>query len=118
MSARSESGVVFPSMEGGISMRPDQKTTPDPRRLCRKQLRGEPNMSKSNMHRRDFLADAARWGTTACLATAAVETARGYMSNDTVEVACLGTGGRCRQLMKSLAEVPGVRLAAVCDCWD
>ena len=40
------------------------------------------------------------------------------MANDTIEVACLGTGGRCRTLMKSLAQVPGVRIAAVCDIYD
>src|SRR5262245_38176427 len=70
------------------------------------------------MQRREFFRDMGRWGIAAGLATAGVETARGYMSNDTIEVACLGTGGRCRALMKSLAEVPGVRLAAVCDIWD
>jgi predicted dehydrogenase len=46
------------------------------------------------------------------------ESARGYMANDTVEVACIGTGGRCRTLMKSLAQVPNVRIAAVCDIYD
>ena len=33
-------------------------------------------------------------------------------------VGCIGTGGRCRTLMKSLAQVPGVRIAAVCDIYD
>src|SRR5262245_30029392 len=70
------------------------------------------------MQRREFFRDMGRWGIAAGLATAGVETARGYMSNDTIEVACLGTGGRCRARMKSLKEVPAVRLAAVCDIWD
>src|SRR5262245_21015355 len=87
------------------------------RYYCRR-LRGDRTMSKLNLDRREFLKDMGRWGAGGCLAVAGVETARGYMSNDTVEVACLGTGGRCQALMKSLAQVPGVRLAAVCDVWD
>src|SRR5262249_22327095 len=43
---------------------------------------------------------------------------RGFAANDTLNVGCLGTGGRCRTLMQSLAKVPGVRLAAVCDVYD
>ena len=35
-----------------------------------------------------------------------------------LNVGCLGTGGRCQTLMKSLAQVPGVRIAAVCDIYD
>jgi predicted dehydrogenase len=38
--------------------------------------------------------------------------------NDTIQVGCIGTGGRCRQLMSSVKKIPGVRLAAVCDIWD
>jgi predicted dehydrogenase len=45
-------------------------------------------------------------------------TARGYAANETITVACIGTGGRCRRLMQSLATIPGVRMAAVCDVWD
>ncbi len=75
-------------------------------------------MVRSTGSRREFLemiggASAAAAGTLATL-----ESARGYMANDTIEVACLGTGGRCRTLMKSLAQVPGVRIAAVCDIYD
>ena len=44
--------------------------------------------------------------------------ARGYFANETINVACIGTGGRCRKLMESLVKVPGVRIAAVCDIWD
>lgn len=46
------------------------------------------------------------------------ETARGYFANDTINVACLGTGGRCRHLMERLAPLEGVRIAGVCDIWD
>ena len=38
--------------------------------------------------------------------------------NATINVACLGTGGRCRHLMAALAKIEGVRIAAVCDVWD
>ncbi len=75
-------------------------------------------MSTALTNRRDFLATAGRFSAGGLMAMAAAESARGYMANDTIEVACLGTGGRCRTLMKSLATVPGVRLAAVADIWD
>jgi predicted dehydrogenase len=52
------------------------------------------------------------------VAATAVESARGYAANDTIHVGCIGTGGRCRALMKSLAQIPGVRIAAVCDIYD
>ena len=61
----------------------------------------------------DRHALAAAAGTFATL-----ESARGYTANETLTVGCLGTGGRCQTLMKSLAKVPGVRIAAVCDIYD
>ncbi len=66
-------------------------------------------MTQLTTTRRTFLetVSAAAAGT---LAT--VESARGYAINDTLNVGCLGTGGRCQTLMKSLARVPGVKLAA------
>jgi predicted dehydrogenase len=67
--------------------------------------------------RRAFLEAMGGLGAGALLA-ASVESARGFAANDTIEVGCIGTGGRCRALMKSLAQVPGVRIAAVCDVWD
>ena len=44
-------------------------------------------------------------------------TARGFAANETITVGCIGTGGRCRRLMQSLATIPGVKIAAVCDIW-
>lgn len=61
--------------------------------------------------RRDFLAQSAAIGALGI----GVETARGYQANDTIRVACIGTGGRCRGLMKSLAALPGVKITGVCD---
>jgi predicted dehydrogenase len=63
--------------------------------------------------RREFLAAGA-----ASLAAFPVETARGYAANDTLNVACIGTGGRCRRLMERLPRIPGVRITAVCDIWE
>lgn len=40
------------------------------------------------------------------------------LANDVIEVGCVGTGGRALWLMRRLAGIPGVRLAAVCDVWD
>ena len=45
-------------------------------------------------------------------------TSRGYAANETITVGCIGTGGRAQGLMKALARIPGVRMAAVCDVWD
>ena len=67
--------------------------------------------------RRAFLESLGVIGAGAVLA-GSVETARGFAANDTITVGCLGTGGRCRTLMKSLVGVPGVRIVAVCDAWD
>ena len=68
----------------------------------------------NQIQRRHFLAVGA-----AALSTIPVESARGYSANDTLNVACIGTGGRARRtLMPRLATIPNVRLAAVCDVWD
>jgi predicted dehydrogenase len=45
-------------------------------------------------------------------------TAKGFAANETISVGCIGTGGRCRRLMQSLATIPGVKIIAVCDVWD
>ncbi len=67
--------------------------------------------------RRAFLGSLGLAGAGVMLA-GPVESARGFAANDTITVGCLGTGGRCRTLMKSLAGTPGVRMVAVCDAWD
>jgi hypothetical protein len=45
-------------------------------------------------------------------------TRRALAANETLEIGCIGTGGRCRGLMRALTGIPGVRLAAVSDVWD
>jgi predicted dehydrogenase len=66
--------------------------------------------------RRTFLETVGALGAGALLTS--VESARGFAANDTLTVGCIGTGGRCRALMKSLAKVPNVQIAAVCDIYD
>jgi predicted dehydrogenase len=45
-------------------------------------------------------------------------TSRGYAANETINVGVIGTGRRAQSLMRNLAKIPGVRIAAVCDVWD
>jgi predicted dehydrogenase len=68
--------------------------------------------------RRAFFESMGLLGAASLLGGARPESARGYQANDTLEVGCIGTGGRCRHLMKSLATIPNVRIAAVCDIYD
>jgi predicted dehydrogenase len=68
--------------------------------------------------RRDFLTSTLAASSAALLATGYTATAKGYAANETINVACIGTGGRCRRLMESLRTIPGVKITAVCDVWD
>ena len=67
-------------------------------------------MDKTVTRRRDFLGAAA--------VAAGAAKALAYPASETVNIGCIGTGGRCRALMRSLSGVPGTRIAAVCDIWD
>ena len=69
------------------------------------------------LERRDFLETL---GVTAAgvLAAGYTATAKGFAANETINVGCIGTGGRCRKLMESLRMIPGVKIVAVCDVWD
>jgi predicted dehydrogenase len=71
----------------------------------------------SQFDRREFL-QAAGAASAGLFAALAAESASGFAANDTLNVACIGTGGRCRHLMKSLREIPNVKLAAVCDIYE
>jgi predicted dehydrogenase len=74
-------------------------------------------MALSNdVSRRSFLKTSATAAALSAFAAPAVLASRS--PNETVNVGCIGTGGRCRSLMKPLATVPNVRIAAVCDIWD
>src|SRR5256714_13854927 len=59
-------------------------------------------------------------GITAASAAIAgyTATAKGFAANETITVGCIGTGGRCRRLMQSLATIQGGKIVAVSDIWD
>lgn len=71
----------------------------------------------SSMNRRTFL-DRLAWTSTGLLAAGYTATAKGFQANETIQVGCIGTGGRCRRLMQALAGIAGTRITAVCDVWD
>ncbi len=64
--------------------------------------------------RRQFLYSTAAGLVT----TGYTATSWGHAANETLNIGCIGTGGRCRQLMRNLRKLPGVRLIAVADIWD
>lgn len=64
-------------------------------------------------NRREFLQAA---GVLA--ASSSMLSSRAFAANDTINVACIGVGGRCRKLMESLRKIPGVRITTICDVWD
>jgi predicted dehydrogenase len=58
--------------------------------------------------RRTFLGTAA----------AALAAPRAFGAADLVRIGCIGTGGRCRQLLPALKRVLGARVVALCDVND
>ncbi len=71
---------------------------------------------RRSQNRREFLEQL---GLASGLVLAGyTATARGFAANETLNIGCIGTGGRCQALMRALKEVSGVRIAAVCDIWD
>ena len=75
-------------------------------------------MTRSETTRRAFLETLSAAGALAAGTLATAESASAFGASDTLNIGCLGTGGRCQALMKSLAKIPGVRIAAVCDVCD
>ncbi len=69
-----------------------------------------------DLNRREMIGHAV--GAAGALAAGFTATGRGYFANETINVGCIGTGGRCRRLMEALVKLPGVRITAVCDIWD
>jgi predicted dehydrogenase len=57
-------------------------------------------------------------GTAGVLTAGSPAKTRGFAANETLNIGCIGTGGRCRQLMTALGQVPGTKIVAVCDVWD
>jgi predicted dehydrogenase len=65
--------------------------------------------SLPTLTRRTFLGTAA---------AAALAAPRALGANETINVGCIGTGGRCRQLLPALTKIPGARVVALCDVND
>jgi predicted dehydrogenase len=57
-------------------------------------------------------------GTAGLMTAGSPAKTRGFAANETLNIGCIGTGGRCRQLMTALGHVPGTKIVAVCDIWD
>src|SRR5207249_6616729 len=76
-------------------------------------------MGRSTVDRRDLMKVAA--AGTAALTLTAESYARVRGSNDRINVAFLGVGGRCQAhiaVINKLAKNNGVRPIGVCDVWD
>lgn len=73
---------------------------------------------EQRLGRRAFLESMGAGTAAGLLAAGYTATAAGYAANETLQVGCIGTGGRCRRLMESLANIPGVKITAVCDVWE
>src|SRR5262245_18793081 len=71
--------------------------------------------SRPHVSRRAFLKGTAGAAGLAAFGMPAVNV---LGANDTLRVGCIGTGGRCRHLMKSLAGIANVRMTAVCDIFE
>ena len=69
------------------------------------------------IQRREFVKRIGA-GAAAGLTVMGQRSAAGSSANNTISIGCIGTGGRCRQLMGKLARIADVRMAAVCDVWD
>jgi predicted dehydrogenase len=74
-------------------------------------------MSDTRDTRRTFIQQL---GVGAAGVWAGGELARAHATapSETLNVGCIGTGGRCRRLMERVAKIRGVRITAVCDIWD
>jgi predicted dehydrogenase len=64
------------------------------------------------LSRRTFLA-----ATTAAAATL-VSPSASRAANDILQIGLIGTGGRCRHLMKALAKIPTARMIQLCDIYE
>jgi predicted dehydrogenase len=72
-------------------------------------------MSRSSLSRRSFLTASA--ATTAAALTLPAS-AQPVGANERINIGLIGTGGRCRHLMQSLAKVPNTRMTALCDVYE
>ncbi len=68
-----------------------------------------------DVSRRSFLKISAATATAAALVAPAVNV---LGANERLNIGLIGTGGRCRRLMQSLAQIPNVRMTALCDVYE
>lgn len=64
--------------------------------------------------RRWFLQRSAATGLLAL----ALPTHKAFGANERLNIGAIGTGGRCRMLMQTVAKIPSTRLSAVCDIYQ
>src|SRR5262245_65616601 len=81
-------------------------------------IRRKRNEAATMKHSRREMLEMVGSAAAAAATAGYTATAKGFAANETITVACIGTGGRCRRLMQSLATIQGVKIAAVCDIWD
>jgi predicted dehydrogenase len=72
-------------------------------------------MASSSRSRRSFLGASA---STAAAALTLTASAQPVGANERINIGLIGTGGRCRHLMQSLARVPNTRMIALCDVYE
>lgn len=73
-------------------------------------------MIDRRMPRRDFIGGVG--ASAAAMLAAGCASAQNAGPNDAIHIGVIGTGGRAQGLMRDLAKIPGVKLAAVCDIRD
>lgn len=66
--------------------------------------------------RRGFLKTAA--AAVPLLISAKALGLEGPGANETVNVGLIGLGGRCGQVTETCLRIPGMRIAAICDCFE
>lgn len=66
------------------------------------------------MNRRSFSVAAS----TALAGTIIGDVARGFPSNNRIQVGVIGTGGRARHLMNVLGKIESATIVHICDVWD
>lgn len=68
------------------------------------------------LERREFLAKAGL--SAAGMMIAGASSSKGYWANETIQIGCIGCGGRFRHLMRALKKIEGVRFVALCDVYE
>lgn len=65
------------------------------------------------LERRDFLKSA-----TVASFSVGLSAFQARGANEKIQLGLIGTGGRCRHLAKSFAQIPQIRVTALCDVYD